>query len=229
MGSTASAASRDSGPMGDRGKVQTRKGCQEAVETTTMTGVSERSYEQIQVEDLRWLAVIALKNLERLAKGNRTKYGWCENHLLRLCLCQGAAEHYVRGKHGIKDFDVWAFYEEQPGERSFPWRRRSAEDYGPSRFGRHPDEKRCTGRRVDIMGRSIARLATQDPDDAILTWVHSRCRSARRIVKKPMVVLHPERDCGRVIWDPRGGTQEQDENAPRTSRSTTAPGTTFSL
>ena len=229
MGNTASAASRDSGPMGDRGKVQTRKGRQEAVKTTTMTDVSERSYEYMQVGDLRRLAVIALKNLDRLVKGDRTKYGWCENHLLRLCLCQGAAEHYVLGEHGIKDFDVWAFYEEQRGEKSFPWRRRSAEDYGPSRFGRHPDEKRYTCRRIDIFGRSIARDVEQSPEDAVRTWLRSKGESAKQIARKPVVVLYPKRDCGRVIWDPRGGTQEQHEDAPRTSRSTTEPVTTVPL
>ena len=165
-----------------------------------MTGVSKRSYEQMQVEDLRRLAVIALKNLNKWTNAHRTKYGWCENHLLLVCLCQGSAEHYVRGEHGIKDFDVWAFYEQQQGEKPFPWRRRSAEDYGPSRFGRHPDEKRYTGRRIDIMGRSIARLATEDAEDAILAWLHSKRRSAGHIVRKPVAVLYPEQDCGRVLW-----------------------------
>ena len=25
-------------------------------------------------------------------------------------LCQGAALHYVNGRNGVKDFDVWSFY-----------------------------------------------------------------------------------------------------------------------
>ena len=98
-----------------------------------------------------------MENLNRLVEGNREKYGWCENHLLMLCLCQGAAEHYVRGERGVKDFDVWAFYEAQTGENPFPPRRHSTKDFWPSIFGRNPCDEGETGRRIDVFGRSITR------------------------------------------------------------------------
>jgi hypothetical protein len=30
-------------------------------------------------------------------------------------LCQGGALHYVNGSNGVKDFDVWSFYDEIDG------------------------------------------------------------------------------------------------------------------
>ena len=93
---------------------------QHAVEAGTATPVSRRSFEGLQIEDLRRLAASAMENQNRFVGGNRWKYGWCENHLLMLCLCQGAAEHYVRGERGVKDFDVWAFYEAPDGGEAVP-------------------------------------------------------------------------------------------------------------
>ena len=93
---------------------------QHAVEAGTATPVSRRSFERLQIEDLSRLAASAMENLNRFVGGNREKYGWCENHLLMLCLRQGATEHYVRRERGMKDFDVWAFYEAQTGGEAVP-------------------------------------------------------------------------------------------------------------
>ena len=32
-----------------------------------------------------------------------------------ICLCQGAARHYVEHDHGVWDFDLWGFFQEVPG------------------------------------------------------------------------------------------------------------------
>jgi hypothetical protein len=39
--------------------------------------------------------------------------------LLCVALCQGAALHFIDGRNGIKDFDVWTFYRRR-GARQFP-------------------------------------------------------------------------------------------------------------
>src|ERR1700727_1064079 len=59
----------------------------------------------------------------------------------RLCraLYQGAALHYLDGKNGVKDFDVWSFYAAL-GDGPFPYRWRGTADFGPSRFGRYPGD-----------------------------------------------------------------------------------------
>ena len=93
--------------------------------------------------------------------------------------------------------------------RETGWRRHGTEDFGPSRFGRNPRDKGFTGRRIDVFGRSIARHAEQATEDAVLKWVRSKRRSAQHIVTRPVVVLYPERECGRVIWDPQADIREQ--------------------
>jgi hypothetical protein len=40
--------------------------------------------------------------------------------LLCRALCQGAALHYLDGKNGVKDFDVWSFYAARPSRRAIP-------------------------------------------------------------------------------------------------------------
>ena len=189
------------------------------MEADTAMPVSRRSFEKLQSEDLRRLAASAMENLNRFVEGNREKYGWCENHLLVLCLCQGAAEHYVHGECGVKDFDAWAFYEAQTGEKPFPWRRYSTEDFGPSRFGSNPCDEGCTGRRIDVLGRSITRKTEQSPENAVLDWLHSKRKSARCIMTSPVVAIYPDRYCGRVTWDPCEGWASTREPHPRVNES----------
>ena len=76
----------------------------------------------------------------------------------------GAALHYLDGTNGVKDFDVWSFYAER-GDGPFPYRWRGTADYGPSKFGRYPDDPPSfTGRRVDCSGdRSTCRLTPNRP------------------------------------------------------------------
>ena len=71
-------------------------------------------------------------------------------------LCaRGAALHYVNGQSGVKDFDVWSFYA-QYDDWPFPSRWRGTRDFGPSKFGRYSgDPPRYTGRRIDLLGRSL--------------------------------------------------------------------------
>ena len=67
---------------------------------------------------------------------------------------EGAALHFVDGKNGVKDFDVWSFYSDKKGVPQFPFHRRARADFGESKFGKCPGES-LKGRRVDIFGRSI--------------------------------------------------------------------------
>jgi len=45
-------------------------------------------------------------------------------------LCQGGADHYVKGKKGLYDFDVWTFLAEHPKLTAFPPRRNKPRDFG---------------------------------------------------------------------------------------------------
>ena len=161
----------------------------------------DRSFDLIIRDDLRRLSDVALANLSGLFTRRPETAALYESRLLLLCLCQGAAEHFVRPGCGIKDFDVWAFYEAHP-KGHFPWRRRGTADFGESRLGRHPDDHYLVGRRVDVLGRSIPRCDNQTPAMAIRAWLRSRQTSARYIAKRPVVAIFPDGYCGQVIWNP---------------------------
>jgi hypothetical protein len=111
--------------------------------------------------------------------------------------------HFIDATTGIKDFDVWTFFAEVRG-RPFPARRQVARDLGPSRFGRSPSRRRVfAGRRVDLLGRSLAAPPEADPVDAVQRYLaEGRTVTARKLAEKAAVVLEPRRLRGRVIWPP---------------------------
>ena len=53
--------------------------------------------------------------------------------VLAVALCQGAALHYVDGKNGVKDFDVWTFFANDGASPAYPVRRRGEGSFEGSR------------------------------------------------------------------------------------------------
>src|SRR4051794_25267324 len=96
----------------------------------------KRSYKLITKEDLRRLARIAKRDCNRFIRRNPHR-AYLAKNVLCVALCQGAALHYVGGKNGIKDFDVWTFYGGRG--RPYPARVRRSEDFGIAKFGRATD------------------------------------------------------------------------------------------
>ncbi len=167
-----------------------------------MNDSRHRSFELIAADDLARLAQIAVADFSDLFR--RSDYSRPYADRLRvICLCQGAARHYVHGDRGVKDFDVWAFFDALPSH-PFPWRRRSRRDFGPSRFGHNPDDRpNFTGRRVDVIGRSISMDRNKTPIAAVQGYLReARTTSARLLSQRPVVVVWPAADQGRVIWPP---------------------------
>ncbi len=81
-------------------------------------------------------------------------------------LAQGAALHFVDGRNGVKDLDVWMFYAQVPGGGNPFGQRKRRLDFGRSDLGRNlypPDYKHrelkrwltFEGRRMDLMIRSL--------------------------------------------------------------------------
>ena len=114
--------------------------------------VSERSREPLRQDDLRRLADLALADLKQLFDRRPETGARYRDRLLVLCLYQGAAEHFVRPGHGIKDLDVWAFVTQQP-DGPFPYRRRGVVDFGRSQLGRQPDDRWLAVRLFPLTGR----------------------------------------------------------------------------
>jgi hypothetical protein len=162
-----------------------------------------RSFARITRNDLARLAQIAFDDFSDLCQ--RQKYSRRYADRLRLiCLCQGAARHYVHGDRGVQDFDLWGFFEEAPGH-PFPYRRRSRRDFGPSKFGRNPDHGDAfRGRRVDVIGRSIRISKNKTPIEEVQRYLReARTKSASLLAERPVIVVWPNKYCGRLIWDRR--------------------------
>jgi hypothetical protein len=122
-------------------------------------------------------------------------------------LCQGAALHYLDGRNGVKDFDVWSFYAAR-SDGPFPYRWHGTADFGPSRFGRHPDDPPSyRGRRVDLLGRSLPVPPGADPVAALVDYLSAaRTISARALAGKAVILLTRitrEHAVGEVIWPQR--------------------------
>jgi hypothetical protein len=163
--------------------------------------ISERSYETITKSHLRRLANLAAQDREDFfGRYPRWRRLYSRRYVCT-ALCQGAALHYVDGKTGVKDFDVWTFYSASP-TAPFPYRRTGHIDFGRSQFGTHPaDARKYKGRRIDCLGRSLHCSSATGPVHALRTYLsESRTKSARLLSQKAVVLLHPSKLCGKVVW-----------------------------
>ena len=161
----------------------------------------DRSLARIEVADLLRLAALAADAEAELFGRNPDGSGRYAGRLLGRALCQGAALHYVNGKNGVKDFDIWSFYA-QYDDWPFPARWRGTRDFGPSKFGRYPgDPSPYSGRRVDLLGRSLPAAPGTDPADAIQCYLAARrTDSAKALAAKAVVLIDPQNRAGEVVW-----------------------------
>lgn len=121
--------------------------------------------------------------------------------LICVALCQGAARHFIDGKNGVKDFDVWTFFAAHPDAPGFPWRRREARDFGDPKFGRSPDRPNFVGRHVDLLGRSLEVAKDADPMFVLRRYLsEGRTKTAHRLSEKAVVLLEPADRLATVVW-----------------------------
>ncbi len=166
-----------------------------------MSTQSDRSLARIDIADLLRLAALAADAEAELFRRNPQGSGRYAGRLLGRALCQGAALHYVNQSNGIKDFDVWSFYA-QHGDWPFPARWRGTRDFGPSKFGRYPgDPPRYSGRRVDLLGRSLPAELGSDPASILRRYLTAgRTGSAKALAAKAVVQIDPEDRAGEIVW-----------------------------
>jgi len=159
-----------------------------------------RSLLPITLDDLRRLGAIAAEDRKDFFARHPDTAMLYSGRLFAVALCQGAALHYLDGKNGIKDLDVWSFYREHPS-RMFPPRRRAKADFGDPKFGTSPDFEHFVGRRVDLIGRSIEVDDVSDPIEVIRTYLRmKKTTSAKLLAQKAMILIEPGHLLGRVIW-----------------------------
>jgi hypothetical protein len=162
--------------------------------------MKNRSYEIITPDDLQRLGAIAKRDREDLFQRVSVTGGLYRDRLFAVALCQGAALHYIDGITGVKDFDVWSFYQENP-VRPFPYRRRGMEDFSDSKFGITEGSPYYTGRKVDLLGRSIYVQDVLDPVGALRNYLSSaETSSARHLAQKAMILIEPVQYLGTVVW-----------------------------
>jgi hypothetical protein len=166
---------------------------------------SDRSLARIEVADLLRLAELATDAEAELFRRNPEGSGRYAGRLLGRALCQGAALHFVNQSNGVKDFDVWSFYA-QYDDWPFPARWRGTRDFGPSKFGRYPgDPPRYSGRRVDLLGRSLPAQPGADPADALRRYLAARrTDSAKALAAKAAVLIDPQNRVGEIVWPAAG-------------------------
>ena len=166
-----------------------------------MRGDPDRSLARIEVADLFRLAALAADAEAELFRRNPHGSGRYAGRLLGRALCQGAALHYVNGSNGVKDFDVWSFYA-QYDDWPFPARWRGTRDFGPSKFGRYPgDPPRYTGRRVDLLGRSLPAEPGADLAVVLRRYLAAgRTASAKALAAKAVVLIDPKDRVGEIVW-----------------------------
>ena len=161
---------------------------------------SERSKVRITKSDLKRLADLALDDLKSLFSRKKETGHLYQDRLFAIALCQGAALHYVDGKNGVKDFDVWCFFRANPA-RPFPYRRNGTADFGSAKFGKSPGWEHLFGRRVDFLGRSLDVPTAVDPVLALRSYLSDgKTESARQLAAKAMVLIWPTEKLGMVVW-----------------------------
>jgi hypothetical protein len=123
------------------------------------------------------------------------------DRVVGVALCQGGAQHYIDGSTGIKDIDVWTFFAEHESG-PFPPRWRTTADFGLSHLGSRPSEAHLfSGRRVDLIGRSLPVKVGADAAKSLVDYLQSgRTATARALSAKAVVLLDPAPSRGAVIW-----------------------------
>jgi hypothetical protein len=159
-----------------------------------------RSYEQLTKADLKRLGQIAAADRADLFKRRPETARLYSDRLFAVALCQGGALHYLDGKNGIKDLDVWSFFKPNP-KRQFPYRRRAQLDFGDPKFGQTQEAPDFIGRRVDHIGRAIPDIDYSDPVATLRRYLRNGAtESARRLAEKAVVLIEPAHLFGTVVW-----------------------------
>jgi len=153
---------------------------------------THRLYEPLTESDLYPLRDIALaEHAAFFVRNPHLEHAYADR-LIGICLCQGAASHYLDPSIGVKDFDIWFFYREDPGAR-IPHRARKRVPDGPK------------GRPIDFLRRAIpatvAERYADNPGGAIMAYLLQRdTKTKRALLQKAVIGLAPDALFGRILW-----------------------------
>lgn len=153
---------------------------------------TDRLFDPLTESDLQPLREIALAEHAAFVVRNPHLGAVYADHLIGICLCQGAASHYLDPRIGVKDFDIWFFYLEDPRAR-IPHRARKRVSDGPK------------GRPIDFLRRAIPAPVAEhyagEPAEAIMAYLLQRdTKTKRALLQKAVVGLAPDALFGRILW-----------------------------
>jgi len=163
------------------------------------------SQQIMEIGDMKKLQKISLDYLNRNSYMRKFKH-----LLLSITLCQGAANHYAvcQGKakkyydpkrNGLKDIDIWFFFGKDK-ELNFNCRWIGHSDFGPSKFGKNPQDTYFLGRRIDFLGRSIEKKR-QESKENIIEWLRrGNAGSPKLLAQKVIVGLYPKNLFNEFLW-----------------------------
>ena len=163
-----------------------------------------RSYERLDTCDLARLGRAAHAELDAFFTRNPHLASWWDRVRI-IALAQGAAEHYLRGRRGVRDLDIIVCFADDPRLPRLFRRMVVSWDWGPSKLGRCPhDPPEYTGRAVDVAFWVIPDRPS--PVAGLREWLAAR--AARKadpgrqpdLAHEPVVLICP--DLGSVAWDP---------------------------
>lgn len=151
-----------------------------------------RSYWRLTRNDFEELKRLAWKEHVEFFERNPHLKAFFYESLIGICLCQGAASHYLNPKTGIKDFDIWHFYQENKNA-NFPYRAHKANEDG------------YKGKRIDFLKRAIPQrichLSPGKPGRIILDYLREEDnRTKRKLLEKGIIGLWPNSIFGEVLW-----------------------------
>lgn len=163
-----------------------------------------RTYEKLGGDDLQEIRQYAIEELNRFLYkvGNpEGKYKVYKKKLIAICLCQGAAQHFLDGKTGIRDIDVWFFFEEDANVR-IPDRRNM-------RCSKYKSLKNIGEKKIDFLKKGIKRdivnmSKSKKPEDILRSYLqNANTRTSQELAKRPAVGLYPDKIFGKVVWKGR--------------------------
>ena len=154
----------------------------------------ERLYEPLTKHDIEQLKEIALKEHEKFFERNPRLKEAYYNSLIGICLCQGAASHYLNPEVGIKDFDIWHFYTENNTTR-FSCRR-------PKKL-KLPNGYR--GKPIDFLKRAIPSDIYNSnfgsPGQIIMNYLFEKnTKTKTLLLKKAIIGLYPDEIFNKILW-----------------------------
>ena len=157
-----------------------------------------RSHERITKSDLQKLLALAKTDIDDFFNRKPEYRGYKGKEAL-IALCQGAALHYIDGKNGVKDFDVWFFYPRL--SKQLPYRRRGTVDFGPSKFGKSLKDMGFRGRRIDVLMRSESSFSAKSPIMGLHQYLNTaKTATSKHLSRKAVIGLFPESVFGKVLW-----------------------------